>query len=122
MHEPDFTRKIHKLLSDVHAWKISDPYHRGVPDAWYSGTQRDLWVEYKFKDPPPKRAFKPDLTEFQRQWLTARHNDGRNVAVIVGTPKGAQIFHGLAGLDRVPPEFPLTHKELAAYIASYVND
>lgn len=121
MREADFTRKIHRLLIGVHAWKISDPYHRGVLDAWYSGTQRDLWAEYKFLPKVPTRRYTPKLSPFQREWLIERHNEGRRVAVIVGTPKFAQFLPGLEGIEAVAPDFSLTHQALARCIEHYVN-
>lgn len=68
----------------------------GTPDQYYDlDTQHprcpalpgsDLWVEYKWLDTPPRRAFTPKLTDLQQQWLLRRHEVGGNAWVIVGFP------------------------------------
>ena len=64
---------MHKHLpKEVYRWKINDPYHGGVPDAFYSGIQGHCFVEYKYKDSLPKKSnskIKLNLSEQQRNWL-----------------------------------------------------
>lgn len=73
MKEKDFINKVHKALpKEIYKWKINDPYHGGVPDAFYSGPQGFLFVEYKYKETLPKKAnskIKINLSEQQRVWL-----------------------------------------------------
>lgn len=101
MTEHSYIRSIHsrlrKDLPDVYVWKINDPYQGGVADAYYSGS-RDLWVEYKYLKALPKRAttrIEPGLSELQKDWLRERHAQGRNVAVIIGSPDGSMILPGI---------------------------
>lgn len=101
MTEHSYIRSIHsrlrKDLPSVYVWKINDPYQGGVADAYYSGA-RDLWVEYKYLKALPKRAttrIEPGLSELQKDWLRARHAQGRNVAVIIGSPDGSMILPGV---------------------------
>jgi hypothetical protein len=56
----------------VYKWKINDPYHGGVPDAFYSGPAGFCFVEYKYKESLPKKGsskIKINLSEQQRIWL-----------------------------------------------------
>mgnify|MGYP000698029575 CR=1 FL=1 len=93
MNEHGFVQAIHRRLSnDVYAWKINARFARGIPDAWYSGPGGDVWVEYKFLPSHPKRASQIGLSANQRHWLDQRYKEGRNLAVIVGTPEGAFLL------------------------------
>ena len=77
--------------------KNHNQYNGGIPDVWYSGPAGDLWVEYKFIAIPkrPETVIKIDLSELQRAWLTARHAEGRSVAVVVGSKEGGVWFGGV---------------------------
>lgn len=118
MDEHSYIRSIHRTLpTSVHSWKIAAKFHRGIPDAWYSGDRADCWIEYKYLKKTPKRKFTPALNANQKKWLRDRHAEGRNVAVIVGTPDGAALL-----LDRsweeavtVPTKW-LTQREITAWI------
>lgn len=71
---------------------------RGVPDCWYSGSISDLWNEHKYLKSVPALLDLTDqrrLTLHQQMWLEQRHQEGRNVAVIVGHPEGAVLFRDL---------------------------
>ena len=75
--------------------KNNNPFVAGIADSWYSGKKADLWVEYKYvKDLPVRANVKIDLSRLQKDWLKSRHAEGRNVAVIIGSPDGGVIFHG----------------------------
>ena len=67
---------------------MHNPYRGGTPDVWYSGLGGDLWVEYKWST---NKLLVPDLSPLQSDWLTRRRNEGRIVAVVVGSPLGAAI-------------------------------
>lgn len=88
--ETTFTLSINKYLKDkVHCEKMHNPYRGGTPDFWYSGNLGDIWIEYKYIETIPIRSqIIPDLTPLQAQWLKRRYEEGRNVAVIVGTRAG----------------------------------
>jgi hypothetical protein len=92
MNEHSYIRSIHrKLPDDIYKWKINDNYQAGVADAYYSGIGGDLWVEYKYVKALPARGdttVKTTLSAQQKIWLRARHEEGRNVAVVVGSPDG----------------------------------
>lgn len=64
---------MHKHLpKEVYRWKINDPYHGGVPDAFYSGLANSCFVEYKYKESLPQKEtskIKLDLSQQQRNWL-----------------------------------------------------
>ena len=95
--ETTFYTSVHKHLpppSELYREKMSNPYRAGGADFWYSGNKRDLWVEWKFvvlpkRDDTPIRI---DLSPLQREWLRRRHEEGRNVAVIVGCKEGGVAF------------------------------
>lgn len=95
--EAAYTYRINREAKlEVYAWKISDRFTAGVPDCWYSGPRGDLWVEFKWMHRFPKnRPVKADLSPRQIKWLTDRHDEGRNVAVVVASPDGAVIYHHL---------------------------
>jgi hypothetical protein len=94
--EADFTRYIMgKLPRNIYKWKIMNVMQNGVPDCYFSGSAGDLWIEVKYLSRLPKKPdtkFKINVSELQNQWLTARSNEGRNVAVILGSKEGCRIF------------------------------
>ena len=84
MNEAGFIKKVHgKLDRQIYKCKFADRFTSGLPDCWYSGTNSDIWVEYKYSEYPLR---KPALTKHQMRWLKERHEQGRNVAVTVGSP------------------------------------
>lgn len=93
MNEHGFVKAIHRRLpTEIYALKVNLRFNNGVPDAWYSGKNGDLWVEYKWLPRTPTRRFTPGLSELQRKWLNDRREEGRSVAVIVGCPAGGMIL------------------------------
>jgi hypothetical protein len=115
MREAQFTNSVGKLLPvNIYRLKLNCPYTGGVPDAWYSGTAGDLWVEYKYfsAEQLPKKVIDlvngkdPILSKLQQSWLRNRHSEGRNVAVVVGFDKK----HGLV-LPGVTWDQPITRDE-----------
>lgn len=93
--ETIFYRSITKLLPrGLHVQKMFNPLYAGTPDLWLSGTADDLWLEVKFINPIPVHApirLYKKLEASQRKWLSDRYDEGRNVAVLLGTPKGSII-------------------------------
>jgi hypothetical protein len=89
----------------------------GVADAWYSGSERDLWCEHKRLATLPGtiNLTSPSITQpHQIEWLKARHAEGRNVSMIVfvdGALKrgtGCLLLHGLDWMT------PITREEFLA--------
>lgn len=96
MNEHGFIRSVHRQLPDsLYKWKINDNFQGGVADTYYSGTGGDLWIEYKYLKELPKRPtteIKTSLSTQQRVWLTDRHNEGRTVALVIGSPNGILLL------------------------------
>lgn len=92
--ENTFISGVHKLLpTTIYRMKTNNPYVAGIPDCYYSGKGGDLWVEYKYVPKlPVKVPVAVNLATLQRHWLEGRHAEGRNVAVVVGSPEGALIL------------------------------
>jgi hypothetical protein len=96
--ENNFLSKINqKLPKTLYREKNYNPLRRGTPDVWYSGGKGDLWVEYKFLT-KPTRIIDPLklLSPLQAKWLKDRKDEGRNVAVVIGTPAGGVFLQGQA--------------------------
>jgi len=80
VREKEFINKVHKHLpTAIYRWKINDPYHGGVPDAFYAGKKNHCFIEYKYQDTLPKKPtsqIKIALTSQQRLWLNnAKENN-----------------------------------------------
>jgi len=105
--ETRFYTAVHKLLPrSIHREKMHNPYRGGTADVWYSGNLDDLWVEYKWLAKLPKKALvrlEKELSPLQQRWLKERHDEGRNVVVILGTPEGAWICEGAAWMEPLDP-------------------
>jgi len=114
MNESGFIQKVRGGLSKlIHKEKFSDKFKAGIPDCWYSGPRGDLWVEYKYSVYPHR---KPNLSKHQQQWLKNRHLEGRNVAVIVGTTKGAVIYPGIEWMNYKNKSTLISFKDLIDWI------
>lgn len=107
--ENTFIRSVHKFLQSTYFEKTNNPWRSGTPDVWYSGNRGDLWVEYKFIPRIPRsQNILPDLTPRQRRWLNSRLDEGRNVAVVLGTPSGGVIYRNKTWSD------PMTTEQIEA--------
>lgn len=95
MNEKSFITKIHRALgSCIYKWKINDPYHGGVPDAYYAGPAGWCFVEYKYTPTLPSKKtskVKFNLSNQQKNWLTKQHEFGIPVFVIAGCEDKAFI-------------------------------
>tara|TARA_B110000116_G_scaffold45548_1_gene37797 strand:- start:6107 stop:6538 length:432 start_codon:yes stop_codon:yes gene_type:complete len=100
MNEHTFTAAFRKKLpADIYWWKINDNFAGGVPDAFLEGTNRDLWIEFKYIKALPKR---PDtlidltnqkyLSKLQQKWLKRREAKRGDTLVCVGCPQGVALF------------------------------
>ncbi len=100
MNEHSFVKSIHrKIPAVVHKWKIHDTYAGGVPDAFYSGPNGVLFIEYKYIKNLPKRnttTLKHTLSKLQIQWLN-RVSEGAKVAVVIGVEDTAIIITSAFG-------------------------
>lgn len=102
--ENTFIASVHRHLpAELYRMKNHNQFNGGIADVWYSGSKADLWVEYKFVS-TPKRAETvidiaggkdPALSHLQQHWLTARHEEGRNVGVLIGSKTGGVWFPGV---------------------------
>ena len=99
MNESAHIQAINKKVraAGVYVLKIQTMMNNGVPDCFYSGLKDYLFVEYKYISDKalPKREdtpIKPMLTDLQFDWLINRGNEGRNVAVIIGSNIGWAIY------------------------------
>jgi len=109
--ENRFIGSVHRLLPRTYAEKMNNPWRAGTADVWYSGDRGDLWIEYKFIEKIPRSAeILPDLTPRQKRWLNNRLDEGRNVAVVLGTPTGGVIYRNKEWMR------PLDHVTLAGLI------
>lgn len=98
--ENTFIASVHKFLPrELYRQKNHNQYNGGIADVWYSGPKADLWVEYKFEVLPKRddTIVPIDLSPLQREWLTSRHGEGRNVGVVVGCKEGGVWFPGTTG-------------------------
>lgn len=107
--ENTFIAAVHKKLGPEKPYfeKMYNPLRSGTPDVYYSGDIGEMWIEYKYIPRIPRsEEIRPDLTPRQSRWLNNRHTEGRNVAVVLGTPDGAVIYRNREW------DSPLTHTEL----------
>jgi hypothetical protein len=123
--ETRFYTAVHKRLDKrVYREKMHNPYHGGTPDVWYSGNADDLWVEYKWLAKLPRSApvvLSRLLSPLQQRWLDQRHAEGRNVAVVLGTPEGAWIMSGkMWKLDIDPADIRAANKS-KQNVAEYIE-
>jgi hypothetical protein len=102
--ENQFRGSIHKHMvkEKPHQEKTNNPYRGGIADDWYSGTVRDCWVEYKWKDRLTSIQADRFLSPLQYRWLTERHKEGRLVFVIVGFPQGGIVIYPKEFSERIP--------------------
>ena len=123
--ETNFYRGVHKLLPrEIYREKMYNPLRGGTPDVWYSGNAGDLWVEYKWLAKVPKqvpiRLYKL-LSPLQFSWLNARHKEGRNVAVVLGTPEGAWVFRDTTWEFDLDPDLLRECALSKHYVADYIK-
>jgi len=124
--ENRFIAGIHKNLPRTYAEKMNNPWRAGTPDVWYSGDRGDLWIEYKYIERIPRSLqILPDLTPRQKRWLNNRFDEGRNVAVVLGTPTGGVIYRNKEWLTPMDNEtlsgLVVPKDEIARWIFSQVG-
>jgi hypothetical protein len=120
--ERRFRQSITSHLKGLYVWSINDSYHAGIPDHYYSGKKSDLWAEYKYfptdryRFDLTKPSKTPKLTVRQQHWLNSRHDEGRNVWVVVGMPSGGVILMNKEWLKPVQVQALLTREQIAREI------
>jgi hypothetical protein len=122
--ETRFYTAIHKLLPrEIHREKMHNIYRGGTADVWYSGKLDDLWVEYKWIAKLPKKLICLDklLSPLQQRWLTGRHEEGRNIVVILGSPEGAWVLEGDSWMEPFSPEAVRTLGVTKRNVADYIK-
>lgn len=122
--ENTFISSVHKhLCPTVYRMKTNNPYVAGIPDCYYSGKKGELWVEYKFIVIPKRETtlIEVNLSALQTAWLQGRHDEGRNVAIIVGSSEGGVVLNAYDTRPITPKDFRVRIKsrpDLANWIAS----
>ena len=128
MREADVTAAFARILPpSIYALKIAlkRGCKQGVPDSWYSGPARDLWVEWKHLKTKPRHIDAAKLlTPHQFKWLAGRQKEGRNVAVFVSSLAGICVFDDMENLsiggERLQ-HHQLTRRELATLLTAYLE-
>lgn len=124
--ENSFIAGVHRHV-ECYAEKMCNPYRGGTPDVWYSGSHRDLWVEYKFIALPARNDtfIVPALSCLQTKWIKDRQAEGRNAAIVVGTKTGGCILSPeIAKLGISCADFKSkmkSKKDIASFISNFVN-
>ena len=89
MREKDFIAKVHKHLPKyIYSWKINDPYHGGVPAAFYSGKYQHCFIEYKYLEVLPKKDnsfVKIKLSAQQKACLRLHAKNNINAYVVIAS-------------------------------------
>ena len=97
MREKEFINKVHKALpKSIYRWKIFDPYHGGVPDAFYAGPKNHCFVEYKYQENLPKNPktdIKINLTLQQREVLRLHQNNKILAFWVFGSKSAVYMCH-----------------------------
>jgi len=118
-----------RLAPFLYYLKINLRFGQGVPDVWLSGSKQDLWMEAKYAQKiPPLLTLTDDrywLSRPQQEWLVKRHAEGRNVAVLVGSPKGDIFLPGITFQRPIPRDeflsFAIKTKDMANKLLSIVG-
>lgn len=128
--ESQFITSVHKHLLPVRQFyrmKNNNPFIGGVADVWYSGSKRDLWVEYKYLPiKVPRADVVPECSPQQLDWILGRRKEGRSVWVVVGTKVGGVIYNNDTEIEEgiAATEFMkrlLIREELALEIHMHCN-
>lgn len=122
MNESAYTRSINKMLpKHVYRVKLNAPYTAGLPDTWYSSDKGDIWIEWKLVKTTPSRRLTIGLSELQKLWLNGRYDEGRSVAVLVGTPSGVLIVREKQWNEPLTEFTFHTKRETAEWITNQVS-
>lgn len=96
MNESSRISAVHKFIpKDLIKLKIRTLGNNGIPDAYYAGPKRELWIEYKQERMPVRTTtlITPSLSALQRDWCTKRSTfDPHSLWVVVFTLGGHFIL------------------------------
>ena len=129
--ENTFREGVHRHLKGkpIHHEKMSNPYSSGTADDWYSGKGQgssDLWIEYKYIPRQPQRGsvkIAKLFSALQLKWLSDRHREGRNIAVIIGCPSGGLILRDLDWeLESVTVEYFTARLRSRTELAEWISE
>ncbi len=134
--ENTFIQAVHKHLPPIdtlYRMKNHNQFNGGIADCWYSGDE-DLWIEWKFIIVPKRddtlidlhSGKKPSMSALQKEWLSRRYNEGRNVWVGIGSANGGIFLDHPNDWEKpfTAEDFrykTLTRKEMATEIAAFVQ-
>lgn len=134
MNEHTYIDSVHRHLKAInYKWKVNDSFTGGIPDCFYEGIVNDLWAEYKYVKPFPKKGHtlidltnsKEYLSKKQQIWLNRRHQTRGDAWVISGSEFGGIIFRGLGWQQPITVEEfkrrALPQRLIAEQILAYVN-
>lgn len=115
---------------EFHREKMANPYRGGTADSWYSGSEADLWIEWKFIDVPKRDGTiidliggkKPMISVLQQHWIRNRLLEGREVWTIVGCKEGGVIYKDCGWAAPLTAADFLARVETRPYIAQQILD
>ena len=125
MNEHSFIRAVHRRLpADILRWKIHDSYAGGVPDAFYAGVARCLFVEYKFVKIPVRDStnLRIGLSEQQKLWLNKMQDLDQFVAVVIGSQASAIILLDGAWNQSITKADYMHHASSVANVACWIHN
>jgi len=85
--EAAWVKKLNKQepLKDIYSCGISNPYLGGIPDRYYEGSFKSLWIEFKHIKKESYRFNAPaEITSLQKTWLIRCYKNHQYPLVIVG--------------------------------------
>ena len=128
MHESARIAAVHKFISsDLIKIKMRVLGSNGVPDAYYAGPKRELWIEYKQERMPVRTTtlITPSLSALQRDWCTKRASfDPDSLWVVVFTLGGHFILKDPVdwGQGFIPGmHTPYRYRDLAREIDKHIR-
>ena len=123
MNEHGFIRAVHRRLpTELLRWKINDSYAGGVPDAFYAGAARCLFIEYKYLKLPVRKDtnLRINLSEQQKLWLNKMDALDHPVAVVVGSAETAVILLDGSWNQSINKECFVHHASSFANVADWI--
>jgi len=98
-----------------------------VPDAWYLGSVRPLFVEYKYQAVPKRKHTKliPNLSKLQLIWFDKLISSTHSAWVVVGTDLGIVLINEITAMKKgilVKDINFLTKKEYIQKLLGEINN
>lgn len=129
--EAAWIKKLNKQepLKKIYSCGMSNSFIGGIPDRYYEGSFRPLWIEFKHIQRESYRFNAIDkITPLQRAWLTRCYKNHNYPLVIVGIGLGKGFILNCPA-DWESIWLPARHKkrhlsilEIAEYITNTVNN